>query len=194
VELFESRGVKVVGQDKKGRGEAFRVAFGSASGDVLCFFSPDGNEEPADIPKLFEQIEAGADMAIARRFGEGARNEEDDLKLPWRAWANQGFTLLANLAFNAPNILRDRRAYLRDTINGYRAITREAFQRLSVDAEGFLIEYQMTMRALKLGMKIVEIPTIEHDRIGGQSTASSLPTGFRFVRGLAREILIGRRF
>ena len=194
VEFFTSRGVRVVGQDKKGRGEAFRVAFESATGDVLCFFSPDGNEDPADIPKLFEKIEAGADMAIARRFGEGARNEEDDLALPWRAWANQGFTLLANLAFNGPNILRDRRAYVRDTINGYRAITREAFRRLSVDAEGFLIEYQMTMRALKLGMKIVEIPTIEHDRIGGQSTASSLPTGYRFVRGLAREILIGRRF
>jgi glycosyltransferase involved in cell wall biosynthesis len=194
VEFFTSRGVRVVGQEKKGRGEAFRVAFDSSAGDVLCFFSPDGNEDPADVPRLFEKIESGADMAIARRFGEGARNEEDDLALRWRAWANQAFTLLANLAFNLPNVLRDRGAYVQDTINGYRAITRDAFQRLSVDAEGFLIEYQMTMRALKLGMKVAEIPTIEHERIGGQSTASSLPTGLRFVRGLTREILIGRRF
>ncbi|MBN1606032.1 MAG: glycosyltransferase [Polyangiaceae bacterium] len=194
VEFFTTRGVKVVGQEKKGRAEAFRVAFDSTTGDVLCFFSPDGNEDPADIPRLFEKIEAGADMAIARRFGEGARNEEDDSVLRWRAWANQAFTLLANLAFNLPKLVRERGAYVQDTINGYRAITREAFRRLSMDAEGFLVEYQMTMRALKLGMKIVEIPTIEHDRIGGQSTASSLPTGLRFVRGLAREIVIGRRF
>lgn len=194
LEFLEERGVKVVGQEKKGRGEAFRVAFDSAEGDVLCFFSPDGNEDPADIPRLFERIEEGADMAIARRFGRDARNEEDDLLLPWRAWANQGFTLLANLAFNGKNLLKDRSSYIQDTINGYRAITRDAFERLSVDAEGFLIEYQMSMRAMKLGLRIAEIPTIESDRIGGESTATSLPTGARFVRGLAREILIGRRF
>ncbi len=194
VEFFTSRGVAVVGQEKRGRGEAFRVAFARSTGDVLCFFSPDGNEDPADIPRLFGQIAAGADMAIARRFGVRARNEEDDLTLRWRAWANQGFTLLANVAFNLPNVLRNRGAYVQDTINGYRAITREAFQRLAVDADGFLIEYQMTMRAMKLGLKIVEIPTIEQARIGGQSTASSLPTGVRFVRGLGRELLIGRRF
>lgn len=194
VEFFTRRGVRVVGQEKRGRGEAFRIAFASATGDVLCFFSPDGNEDPADIPRLFAAVAAGADMAIARRFGAGARNEEDDQTLRWRAWANQGFTLLANLAFNLPNVLRDRSAYVQDTINGYRAITRDAFQRLAVDAEGFLIEYQMSMRAMKLGLRIAEIPTLEQARIGGQSTASSLPTGLRFVRGLAREIRLGRGF
>ena len=51
----------------------------------------------------------------------------------------------------------------------------------------------MSMRAMKLGLSITEIPTVESDRIGGESTATSLPTGFRFIRGLAREIAIGRR-
>ncbi len=186
-DFLGEKGVRLIDQEKKGRGEAFRIAFAQANGDVLCFFSPDGNEDPSDIPRLFAKIEAGADLAIARRFGKDARNEEADLKLPFRAWANRAFTWMANLFFN-------RGPYVQDTINGYRAITRSAFQKLGVDAHGFLIEYQMTIRAMKLRLKITEVPTIEAKRIGGESTASSIPTGFRFLRGLLREIIIGRRF
>lgn len=194
VEFLEERKVRVVGQEKKGRGEAFRIAFAESDGDVLCFFSPDGNEDPADIPRLFEAIEDGADMAIARRFGSGARNEEDDELLKWRAWANQGFTLLANLVFNRELYPFNPAAYVEDTINGFRAITRQAFEMLRVDAEGFLIEYQMSIRAMKLGLEIAEIPTIEGNRIGGESTAHSIPTGLRFLKGITRELVIGRNF
>jgi glycosyltransferase involved in cell wall biosynthesis len=186
-EFLGKKGIRLIDQEKKGRGEAFRIAFDRAQGDVLCFFSPDGNEDPSDIPKLFTQVKAGADLAIARRFGKNAQNEEDDMMLPLRAWANRSFTLMANLLFN-------RGPYVQDTINGYRAITRAAFERLGLDAEGFLIEYQMTIRAMKLRLKITEVPTIEAKRIGGESTANSIPTGFRFLRGLLHEIIIGRRF
>jgi len=186
-EFLSEKGIREVGQEKKGRGEAFRIAFTEAKGDVLCFFSPDGNEDPSDIPRLFAAVEAGADLAIARRFGRDARNEEDDQKLPLRAWANRAFTWMANLLFN-------HGPYVQDTINGYRAVTRSAFDKLAVDAQGFLIEYQMTIRVMKLGLKIIEVPTIESKRIGGQSTAGSIPTGFRFLHGLLREIIIGKRF
>lgn len=194
LKFLSEKGLRVVDQKKKGRGEAFRIAFDETEGDVLCFFSPDGNEDPNDIPRLFAAVETGADMVIARRFGDNARNEEDDLQFPWRAWANQVFTMLANFTFNGKRLIFSRKAYIQDTINGYRAITREAFNRLNVDAEGFLIEYQMTIRALKLGLSIKEIPTIESNRIGGESTASSLPTGLRFLRGFLREVVIGKRF
>jgi glycosyltransferase involved in cell wall biosynthesis len=187
VEFLKEKGVRVVGQERKGRGEAFRIAFAESKGDVLCFFSPDGNEDPSDIPKLFAEVEAGADMAIARRFGRGARNEEDDRLLPFRAWANRSFTIASNLLFN-------RGTFVQDTINGFRAITRSAFGRLNVEAQGFLIEYQISIRAMKLGLRISEIPTVEKERIGGQSTAKSIPTGLRFVRGLLKELLIGKRF
>jgi glycosyltransferase involved in cell wall biosynthesis len=184
-EFLRLKNVCIVTQDKKGRGEAFRVAVAAGSGEVFCFFSPDGNEDPADIPRLFAAVEAGADMAIARRFGKDARNEEDDAALPLRAWANRMFGLLANLFFN-------RGPFVKDTINGYRAITRRCFNSLNLDAQGFLIEYQMSIRAMKLGSKIVEIPTVESPRIGGQSTATSIPTGLKFLRGLLHEIFIGK--
>lgn len=186
-EFFQERSVRVVEQRSRGRGEAFRIAFEESEGDVLCFFSPDGNEDPNDIPKLFAEVDKGADIAIARRFGQDAKNEEDDQALRLRAWANRAFTWLSNKLFN-------KGPYVLDTINGYRAIRREAWKQVRPDAAGFLIEYQMTMRAMKLGLTIHEIPTIERPRIGGESTAHSIPTGLRFVRGLIREFWLGKRF
>lgn len=43
------------------------------------------------------------------------------------------------------------------------------------------MEFQMTIRALKMGYKIHEIPTIEGKRIGGKSGSSAIPTGIQFV-------------
>lgn len=182
LEFFEKHHVPVVHQKISGRAEAFKLAAAKAHGDFLIFFSPDGNENPADIPRLVSELKAGADLVIASRFLPNSRNEEDDQTLKFRKWANMGFTLLANLAF------RRRGPYITDTINGYRGIEKKFFKSLKLDATGFAIEYQMTMRALKKKANIREIPTIEGNRIGGESGSSSLPTGIMFVKYFLREL------
>ena len=187
VEFFREKGIKVVPQEIKGRGEAFRIAVKRAEGDHLIFFSPDGNEDPGDIPKLLELLAMGYDIAIASRFLSGSQNEEDDLRFPWRAWANRAFTFIANIIWNT------NRNYITDSINGYRAIKKEAFNKLNISAPGFVIEYQMSIRAMKLGLKVVEIPTVEGQRIGGVSTAKSIPTGLLFLRFLLKEIMNGSK-
>lgn len=185
VEFFKKHHVPVVHQKNPGRGNAFKIAVKKAKGEIIVFFSPDGNENPADIPKLIKLLRDGADLAIASRFMKNSRNEEDDETLKFRLWANQAFTMVANIIWGG---------HVSDTINGYRAIKKSAFNKLKLDAEGFAIEYQMTIRSLKLGLKIAEIPTIEGNRIGGQSTSYAIPTGLKFVRYLMREIAIGKNF
>ena len=187
IEFLQSKGVRVIVQKKRGRGVAFRLGVSEAKGDCVVFFSLDGNEDPADIPRLFAELEKGADMAIASRMMKGAYNEEDEHWFRLRKWVNLAFTLIANLLWN-------RGPYITDTINGYRGVRREAFQRMSPDAAGFVIEYQLSMRAMKLGLAVAEIPTRENPRLGGESTAKSFPTGVVFLRQLAKELLIGRDF
>lgn len=182
VEYLTARGIPVLHQSHPGRSEAFRMGVAHAKGDFLVFFSPDGNENPADIPLLIDALRQGADLAIASRFLPGSRNEEDDERFKWRKWANQAFTSLANLCF------RKNGTYITDTINGYRAITKKAFAALTLDAEGFAIEYQMTMRAMKRRMTIREIPTVEGNRIGGQSGSTAIPTGLAFIGYFLREL------
>lgn len=181
--FYRDRGVPVIGQSRRGRGAAFQLAFQELRGsfDAFIFFSPDGNEDPGDIPKFRPLLEAGADVVIASRMMAGARNEEDVHLLKPRKWANNGFNLMANLLF------RRQGPFITDSINGFRAITRAAADQLQLDALDYTIEYQMTIRALKHRMRIVEFPTREGERVAGDTGAPSLPTGARFIRRLWTE-------
>ena len=182
LEFFAERGVRTLRQARRGRGEAFRLAMREARNDWLVFFSPDGNEDPGDIPRVLQGLADGHDMVIASRFMEGARSEDDDKFLfGSRRWGNLLFTRLANLLWPG-------RARITDTINGFRAVTRGAFERLRPDAEGYAIEFQMSMRALQLRLRVLEIPTMESDRIGkGVSKLNIIPVGFQFLFLMLRE-------
>ena len=182
IEFFEARGVQVIRQQRRGRGEAFRLAVRDARNDFLVFFSPDGNEEPADIPQLVEGLSLGYDMVIGSRFMAGGCSEDDDKFLfASRRWGNLTFTWLVSLLFA-------RGARLSDSINGFRAVARAAFVRLRPDAEGYAIEFQMSIRALQLGLRILEMPTHESARIGkGVSKLNAIPVGLKFLRLMLDE-------
>jgi len=175
----------VLPERSAGRGEAFRIAFAHARGkvDALVLFSADGNEDPADIPRFRAHLEQGADLVIASRMLPGAVNEEDVAALPIRKWAN--------LAFREATHLRWGRGQPRisDPINGFRAFTLTAWERLALDGIGYTIEYQSSIRAYKLGLRVAEFPTCEGQRIGGSSQAHSIPTGLRFLRLYVSELL-----
>ncbi len=185
VEFFKKHQIEVVVQNKPGRGRAFALALRRARGKYLVFFSPDGNENPADIGALIRLLQAGNDLVLASRFMRGSRNEEDDKIIKPRAWANRLFTLAVRIIWGG-NVT--------DSINGYRAIKKASLKRLRLDATGFAVEFQMTIRALKAKMKIAEVPTIEGNRIGGESTSTAIPTGLKFIYYLLREITIGKKF
>ncbi len=181
IQFFRDRNVPVFFQKVKGRGEAFRVAFQNSSGDAIIFFSPDGNEDVRDIPKFRSFLEAGHDMVIANRMSRGGHNEEDESWLKWRKWANQTFTLIANIAWN-------RQSYVADTINGFRAITKKAWDVIRPDSCDYSIEYQCSIRAFKKSLKIVEFPTNEFCRLDARPGSPSLRTGISFLKLFFREL------
>ena len=188
IEFFKERAFAVVEQkSRKGRGEAFRIAFENSEVDALIFFSPDGNEDPEDLVKFRPFLEEGFDIVVASRMMKESYNEEDDRMFKWRKWANNVFNLMANLTWN-------RGDFVTDTINGYRGITRKAWRQLCIDATDYFVEHQSSIRAFKLGLSIKEFPTHEGDRIGGESNARSIPTGIRFLKGYFREIWLGKEF
>ena len=101
-------------------------------------------------------------------------------------WANQAFNLMANWSWN-------RGPYVSDSINGYRAITRKAWEATLPDEFGYPLEYQSTIRAMKLGLRVFEFPTYESRRIG-PGGSPSLRLGLQFLKLYFRELRIGRRF
>ena len=80
---------------------------------------------------------------------KGARNEEDDQFLRFRKWANIVFNWLAYIL-----VCRGSGQYISDTINGFRGVRKSLIDELKLDAEGYALEYQMTLRAMKAKKKI----------------------------------------
>ena len=186
VEFYRERNVPcIVQKESFGRGGAMRTAVSQIKADAYLFFSPDGNEDPKDFPVFRKHLEEKADLVIASRMIKGARNEEDDHFFRPRKWANIAFNLLANIFF------RKHGPYIYDTINGYRAVTRQAFNSMNLTASDYTIEYQMTIRAFKHKMKIKEFPTHEGNRVAGATKAPSIPTGLRFIKRFISELLFG---
>jgi hypothetical protein len=178
--FLQERGIPVLDQPIPGRGVAFRVAAEATDTERLVYYSPDGNEDPADILRLDDLVAGGFDLAIASRFAPGAVNEETDL-LRMRARVNQALTATANRLFN-------RGAPVTDTINGFRAVRRMPFLSLGTTVKRFPIEYQISIRAMRRGWRIAELATREGQRAGGESKAISWPVGKDHLKVLLAEL------
>ncbi len=187
IEFYKKNKIRFFKQKEKGRGAAIIEAFKITKSDALIFFSPDGNENILDVKKIIKYLNEKNDLVIASRMIKGARNEEDDQFFKFRKWANNIFNFLANLFFN-------KNSYITDSINGFRGLKKDKFTKLKCDENFYAIEFQMTIRSMKIGYKIKEFATIESDRIAGVSQAPSISTGITFIRALCREIIINKNF
>lgn len=184
VEFLQSKGIRVVRQQKLGRGNAMIEGARHTSGDIIIFLSSDGNEDPAYIPKLIDKLN-NCDIAVASRFMKGGQSDDSDDPLLIRKFGNRILTSLVNLIWGTK---------VTDCTNGLRAIWRSAWNRLRIDSPYHEAEFQMTIRATKLGLKIEEVPTIEGLRIGGKRYASTAKMAWTFTKFLLREMWIGKNF
>lgn len=184
VEFLEQQRIKVIQQEKLGRGNATIEGVQHTTGDNVILLSADGNEAPEDIPKLLDKL-TEYEIAVASRFMKGGGSDDSDDPIRIRKLGNLFFTFLTNLLWNAG---------VTDATNGLRAFQRSAWDRLNIDSPYHEAEFQMTIRAAKLGIRIGEVPTIEGQRVGGQRYASTIKMGKTFTKFLFREILIGRKF
>lgn len=176
VEWFKKHKIPVYFQRKRGRAEAFRVGLAKASGDTLLYFSPDGNEDPADIPKVINKMKEGHDLVIASRFSKLSKSDDATFV---RRFGNIFFTKLVNLFWNAG---------VTDAINGFRAVKKSCLRDLGVDAKRFEVEIEMTIRAAKKGYKIDEIPTYEKPRVSGKSKLNTFRDGWIYLKTILREL------
>ena len=186
IEYLKKKKINTFIQKKNntGRGAAFLLAENKVNTDAFIFFSPDGNEDIKDIKKFKFYLNKGADLVIASRMMKDSVNEEDKYFFKYRKWANLTFNWLANLFFN------DSKRNITDSINGFRAIKKNTMKKLNLSSTDFTIEYQMTIRAMLTGIKIIEFPTFEGDRIADVSKAKTIPTGLRFLKVLLIEVYL----
>ncbi len=156
------------------------------TGEALVFYHPDGNEDPADIVRIAELLRGGAQFVVASRMLPGSWNEEDAKIIRSRKWANLGLAHMARVLFNRHGVR------FTDITNGFRGITREAFDRMGLDARDSTMDFQMIIRALKLGLEIREFPTREGERIAGKTNFPAIATGLAELRLIWSEFRRGK--
>lgn len=187
VAALESFGVPTFRQRERGLGAAMLEARARVATDALIFFHPDGNEDPDDLKKIADLLRQGKDFVVASRMLPGSINEEDGRVWKWRKWANRGLAMLANLFFGHGG---NRTT---DVTNGFRGIACAAWDRMKLTSRDLTMDYQMVIRALKLGIPISEFSTREGPRISGVTHFASFSTGMAELKLLWRELRMGRR-
>jgi len=187
VAALESFGVPTFRQVERGLGAAMLEARQRVTADAFIFFHPDGNEDAEAIPRMADLLRQGKEFVVASRMIPGAVNEDDVKVLKWRKWANNAFALLANILFaHGGNRTTD-------VTNGFRGISCQAWDRMNLTSKDLTMDYQMVIRALKVGIPITEFPTVEGHRVAGATNFASLPTGIAELKMVWRELKMGRR-
>ena len=64
--------VRVVLQNRKGKGNAMACGFTAVTGDIVVMLDADGSADPREIPRFVAALVAGADFAKGSRFATGA--------------------------------------------------------------------------------------------------------------------------
>jgi glycosyltransferase involved in cell wall biosynthesis len=179
-ERAEAAGARVILDDGRGKGAGVRIGLRWAEHPVVVIADADGSHNMADIPVLTAPIlDGSSDLVIASRLLGGSDEIHGNLSNYLRMVGAGFITLLVNWRFGTR---------LTDIENGFRALRRAIVPTLQLDANGFEIEQQLVLRALKRGFRVSEVPSHEYVRQAGQS---KLPTiqGLAFLWHLLRELL-----
>jgi glycosyltransferase involved in cell wall biosynthesis len=168
-------GIRVISQQGQGKGAALRTGFAFAQGDIIVMLDADGSTDPAEIPAFVGALLAGADFAKGSRFAHGGGTAD----MPtYRQVGNQCFVRLVRLLFGGR---------YSDLCYGYNAFWRSLVPLLCLDGDGFEIETMMNVRALRTGMKVVEVPSVEAKRVYGDGRLKTIPDGWRVLRTIWQE-------
>jgi len=167
--------IRVVQQQGRGKGAALRTGFAAATSDIVVMLDADGSTLPEEIEAFVAALRGGADVAKGSRFLDGGGTSD----MPWyRKMGNLGFVLLTRMLFGG--------GYT-DLCYGYNAFWRRVIPLLELDGSGFEIETMINIRALRAGLRVVEVPSYEQHRIHGTSHLRTIPDGWRVLKTIIRE-------
>ena len=162
--------VVVVHQYQRGKGAALRAGFAAATGDIVVMIDADGSTDPREMDRYVQALVDGAD------FVKGSRHmpEGGSADFTWlRAAGNKLFVLAANSLYGSK---------FTDLCYGYCAFWRSHVDKLGLTADGFEIETQLVLGALKAGLEIREVPSFELERRAGTSNLNAARDGMRVLR------------
>jgi glycosyltransferase involved in cell wall biosynthesis len=167
--------VRVVYQTRRGKGNALHCGFAASTGDIIVMLDADGSTSTAEIPRFVAALRDGADFAKGSRFAPGGGSVDITAI---RRLGNWGLTGLVNVLFGTQYT---------DLCYGYNAFWRRCLPAIHVDCDGFEVETLVNIRAAQAGLRIAEVPSMEGDRIFGESNLNAWRDGRRILKTILTE-------
>ncbi|MDP9844434.1 polyprenol monophosphomannose synthase [Streptosporangium lutulentum] len=159
---------------KQGLGAAYIAGFRWGLKEdfgVLVEMDADGSHQPEELPKLLEALADGADLVIGSRWVPGGK------VVNWpasREFLSRGANVYTRMMLGVP--VRDATAGFR----AYRAATLEKIGLDDVESQGYCFQVDLTLRTVRDGLRVAEVPITFVDRTIGTS---------KMNRGIVAEAL-----
>ena len=170
VRVFEQR-------ENPGVGRAFREGYARVRGNVVLSMDSDGEMEIETIPRMIaEMARSNVGLVVASRWLPGGGFVGYS---PTKRWLNWGFQQLFRALF---------RTRLHDLTYGFKLMRAELVRNIAWEATLHEIGCETTLKPIRLGVPVAEVPTTWRARAEGRSSNNFL-RNFRYV-GMALSILL----
>jgi dolichol-phosphate mannosyltransferase len=152
--------------ERQGLGPAYLAGFAHALGagaTHVMEMDADFSHDPADLARLLQAAQDGADVALGSRYVPGGG--VSDWGLGRRLISRGG-------SWYARRVLGLR---VRDLTGGFKCFRREVLDAIdleSVQSQGYAFQVELTYRAVRAGFDVVEVPIVFRDRRLGHSKMS----------------------
>jgi glycosyltransferase involved in cell wall biosynthesis len=169
--------VKVIREERKGKGIAMKTGVENASSDIIVFIDGDGTYDVSNLPVIIDKLgEYDICLGSHNLKKEGAYS---DIVM----WTDHVFS---------PFILKGIFELFNtsEPLTGFRIMKKETWHRLQLKATDFSIELEMELKMSLNNMKILEFPIPCIPRIGGKS---KFKTSFKTLFSMAKFVYIHRK-
>ncbi len=166
-------------QTGKGKGDAVRLGFSRATGDVLMILDADLTVPPEDLPRFLAALTSGK-----AEFVNGVR-----LVYPMEHRAMRFFNLLGNKFFSlAFSWLLGQS--IKDTLCGTKVMWREDYRHIEENRSYFgdfdpFGDFDLIFGAAKLNLKIVDLPVRYRERTYGSTQIQRWSHGWLLLKMVA---------
>jgi SAM-dependent methyltransferase len=163
-------------QSGQGKGDAVRLGFAKASGDILMILDADLTVQPEELPVFYDVLSRGLGDYV-----HGTR-----LVYPMQAKAMRTFNKLGNVAFSRlfTYLLQQP---IKDTLCGTKVMWRRDYERLARARHLFgdfdpFGDFDLIFGAARLNLKIVEVPVRYQERVYGETNISRWKHGWMLLK------------
>ncbi|AQT78627.1 glycosyltransferase [Mycolicibacterium litorale] len=161
-EVARRHGAAVVTEARPGYGSAVHAGISAAQTPLVAVLDGDGSLDPGELPRLFAELERGADMVTGRR------RPIRGLKWPWHARLGTAVVCWR---------LRTRHRLPVHDIAPMRVASRDALLTLGVADRRSGYPLELLVRAAAAGWRVVEVDVDYGPRTGGKSKVSGSVRG-----------------